>query len=1591
MSKKTSRFLGLVLSLSMICSMITIPVNAQSGNTLAWEAVWSQDFNNVSDITVLSNSAVLSEAGYATTLEIDPETYGSDSNTNTRHAYLSTRSAGDYALTLTHTSMSKAKLPIDIKIPGTETNKYKISYDWQTSCADIGDNSGRSDFRLGGTKDWFRIGAVDTELYFSGGYGQNNKYKFAANTWYKVDVILDLGKGDASFTIYNENGTVFASGASNSGGWKPMDDLTYFAFYGVYGGQKVDNIVISKEAVNYSTGNVYYNQDFEGITSDFDTWKEANGYTVTNTQPFQIWGGSFAADEENNYIRSNSMDMYPLAVTPRTGKYKLSFDLKPNAEIFSYGSNWESVVMQFSLGSSNADSWHDMKIGTSKGAKQTGEVPIDRLWLFGKEMTIDPTKWINLSIVYDCVSGVIDAKATQGATSVTGSAKFTNTTTSLTGNPKLIFDGSKPDGTNRYEGVYLDNFVIEDIAYYEQDFEGITSDFTTWVKENGTTVTYEQPFQIWGGNFASDSESNYMLSNSMAVYPLAVTPKTGIYELSFDLKPNAPTFSYGSNWESIVMQFNLGSSNSDSWHDMKIGTSKGAKQTGEVPIDRLWLFGNEMTIDPTKWINVSIVYDCGLGVISAKASQGETFVTGSANFTNTTSSLTGSPAMSFEGLTPDGTNRYEGVYLDNFVIDSYKPKVDSATGAYYKQEFEGITSGFDAWKTTNGYTVTVTQPMQIWGGSFAADEGNNYMRSNSMDIYPLAVTPRTGIYELSFDLKPNAETFLYGSNWESIVMQFDLGSSNSDSYHDMKIGTSMGAKQTGEVPVDRLWLFGKEMTIDPTKWINVSVVYDCENGTIEAKATQGNTSVTGSANFINTTTSVKGSPKLTFSGQTPNGTNRYEGVYLDNITISEYKNLNLLWKDNFQSEDSENGYKPPYISGNYYLNGWGQSGEFDYVLRTDYNGGNATIKFADVFDSGVESNLTSGKYKLSYDWRFITHTYDTRRAIIRIGNDTSYTAIGEYYEYPTDFGVNTTTPLQITDCQALADNNYMLTNKRWYHAEMIVDMDNHRVNYTLYYGDDVVYSLENRTISNLDSWNQIVLTSVVANMDIDNIVLERMESTPFKNVEGCYEKTFDVSATYVEFEADVYYDGTATERAVYATADNKLVDIFNIGDGYVILGNEVKYIDTPRGWYNIKGSVDYIDKEVSVKITTPDDNKEENANYTSLNFTTSIDKFYVNFPTGSYRNVSVEESIKAYVSKVSKDGVKVYDISQLEANDTVKVNLVYKNTSAEESDCVVLAAYYDINEKLIRAEIVKNVEAYTVGDMTGVKKLSFFVWESIDNIKPMGEKYEIDETPDSLKILSIGNSFSDDTQAYLYQIAESYGFEEIVIANLYIGGCILQKHSQNADNNTPAYAYRKNISGEFVTSTEETMLNGILDEDWDVITMQTDSSLAGIASTFHPYLGNLKNYVNTHKTNPDATLAWHFTWAYPQNSTHAGFANYNKDQMTMYNAIKSVVQSEIVGDTDFSIIIPTGTAVQNARTSFVGDNLTRDEHHLGIPFGRYVGGLTYFAALTGCSIDDIEYAPEGVTAAQISVAKESVNNAMTTPFEVTNSVYTVEQ
>ena len=54
-----------------------------------------------------------------------------------------------------------------------------------------------------------------------------------------------------------------------------------------------------------------------------------------------------------------------------------------------------------------------------------------------------------------------------------------------------------------------------------------------------------------------------------------------------------------------------------------------------------------------------------------------------------------------------------------------------------------------------------------------------------------------------------------------------------------------------------------------------------------------------------------------------------------------------------------------------------------------------------------------------------------------------------------------------------------------------------------------------------------------------------------------------------------------------------------------------------------------------------------------------------------------------------------------------------------------------------------------------------------------------------MKILAIGNSFSQDATRYLQDIAASAG-ENLFVRNLYIGGCSLEMHAKNITENAPA-------------------------------------------------------------------------------------------------------------------------------------------------------------------------------------------------------------
>ncbi len=330
---------------------------------------------------------------------------------------------------------------------------------------------------------------------------------------------------------------------------------------------------------------------------------------------------------------------------------------------------------------------------------------------------------------------------------------------------------------------------------------------------------------------------------------------------------------------------------------------------------------------------------------------------------------------------------------------------------------------------------------------------------------------------------------------------------------------------------------------------------------------------------------------------------------------------------------------------------------------------------------------------------------------------------------------------------------------------------------------------------------------------------------------------------------------------------------------------------------------------------------------------------------------------------------------------------------------VVLAMNDGTRRTLDKSEYTVNYENYN-SMREGTYEIEVCV-----NGTDVSKSYDVTVKPaNQLKVLMIGNSFADDTINYAYEIAKSAGIpvQNILIADIYIGGCSLATHWSNAQSNAPAYRFGLEKEGWFDGSSYQnwTMEQAIKYADWDFITLQQNSGNSGGAASYS-CLQNLMNYVldvatdveNNPNANPNVKLVWHQTWAYQQNSTSSAFATYNNDQMTMFNAIMSCLETQVLPK-DFFALIPNGTAIQNARTSFIGDTFSRDVHnHLTYDAGRYIAAMGLVGVLTGRDMSKVTWKPTDsgfnypMTEEMIKVCKESYENAIANPFEITTSKY----
>ena len=254
---------------------------------------------------------------------------------------------------------------------------------------------------------------------------------------------------------------------------------------------------------------------------------------------------------------------------------------------------------------------------------------------------------------------------------------------------------------------------------------------------------------------------------------------------------------------------------------------------------------------------------------------------------------------------------------------------------------------------------------------------------------------------------------------------------------------------------------------------------------------------------------------------------------------------------------------------------------------------------------------------------------------------------------------------------------------------------------------------------------------------------------------------------------------------------------------------------------------------------------------------------------------------------------------------------------------------------------------------------------------------------DTVRILAIGNSFSQDAiEQNLYELAREAGIP-VIIGNAYIGGCSIERHVMNSRTDKAEYAYRKigkGGSGIKKEYRDRTLAQIIADEQWDYVSLQQASPFSGMYETYEKWLPELYSYVKA-RVPSDAKFMLHQTWAYAAGASHTGFRNYDNDQMKMYRAIVEANEraAKLIG---VKIIVPSGTAIQNARTSFIGDNMNRDGYHLDLLWGRYTAACTWFEKLFG-HVYGNAWAPQGLTPDYVEVAQFAAKEAVRHPDTVT--------
>ncbi|MDD4102917.1 MAG: DUF4886 domain-containing protein [Kiritimatiellae bacterium] len=173
----------------------------------------------------------------------------------------------------------------------------------------------------------------------------------------------------------------------------------------------------------------------------------------------------------------------------------------------------------------------------------------------------------------------------------------------------------------------------------------------------------------------------------------------------------------------------------------------------------------------------------------------------------------------------------------------------------------------------------------------------------------------------------------------------------------------------------------------------------------------------------------------------------------------------------------------------------------------------------------------------------------------------------------------------------------------------------------------------------------------------------------------------------------------------------------------------------------------------------------------------------------------------------------------------------------------------------------------------------------------------------TVRVLTIGNSFSRDAVQFLREVTAAAG-HKIIVGQAMIGGCDFERHMRHVN---AFEANREDPEGRPYQAKAKSLFDMLAEDKWDYVTIQQVSHKSFKPETFQPFADQLVAYVRKHA--PQAEIVIHQTWAYRDDHPFWNIEGFNTD--VMYKGLRAAYD-QLASEKGLRII-PSGDAMQTAR------------------------------------------------------------------------------